>query len=202
MPKFTQSPSSKEALSGHKTEGSADDEQFHPIYRINRLPDEAKRKIYATLIPPQIFTKFQIDPETLCNQAGESVFTCHYRPRTSSMWIELRHQAGFADPLFLLEMRDTPFGDIEILFLNMNNPDAERFQIDRDAFGNNTVFATVARNLPEEMRALRAGSGAWTNPERPAAVSELSRPGSEILQHLRDSTRESGTPGLPQRNHA
>ena len=157
MPKFTQSPSYREALSGHKTEGSADDEQFHPIYRINRLPDEEKRKIYATLIPPQIFTKFQIDPETLCNQAGESVFTCHYRPRTSSMGIELCHQAGFADPLFLLEMRDTPFGDIEILFLNMNNPDAERFQIDRDAFGNDTVFATVARNIPEEMRALRAG---------------------------------------------
>jgi hypothetical protein len=159
MSKFTHLPSlsSKKSPSDQETERCSGDEKFHLIYRINRLPDEEKRKMYARVIPPQIFTKFQIDPDTLCNEAGESVFTCRCRPRTSSVRIELRHQASFEDPLFLLEMTDTSFGDIEILFLNMNNPYSERFHIDRDASGNDTVFATVSRNIPEEIRAMQAG---------------------------------------------
>lgn len=152
MPKFAYS-----SLADLDLESPAGDDTFHPIYQINRLPDAEKRRIYAQLIPPPIFTKFQIQPETLCNAAGEAVFTCHARPRTSTVRLELRHQADFADPLFLLEMGDTPFGDIEILFLNMNNPDSERFHIDRDAAGKDTGFATSARNIPEELRALRAG---------------------------------------------
>jgi hypothetical protein len=129
----------------------------HPIYKINCLPDEEKRKIYSGLIPPQIFTKFHIDPETLYNDAGEEVFICRCRSKTSSVRIELRHEPDFEDPLFLLEITDTPFGDVEILFLNMNNPYSDRFHIDRDASGNSTMFATVSRNIPEEIRAMRAG---------------------------------------------
>lgn len=123
---------------------------------INRLPEQEKRAIYTQLIPPAVFPKFHIDPDLLCNVAGEPVLQCVCTPRTS-VRIELRHQPQAQDPVFLLEMQDTPFGDIEILFLNMNDPYAERFNIDQDAAGNNTAFATISRNLSEEIRAMQAG---------------------------------------------
>ncbi len=132
-------------------------EGYRPLFRINRLPDEEKRAIYATLAPPPLLTRFGIDPATLRNQAGEEVFLCESKARTSTVRIELRHQAGFPDPLFLLEMRETSFGDIEILFVNINDPFSERFDIDLDGCGNRTEFGTVCRNIPEEIRAMRAG---------------------------------------------
>ena len=131
--------------------------EAYTLAKINRLPLEVKRKIYAWLIPPDMLAKFQIAPERLLTQEGELLFRCHCQPRTSTVRIEFRHQADFPDPVFLLEMTDTSFGDLEILFLNMNNPSSPRFDIDRDAEGHDTVFATVSRNIPEEIRALRAG---------------------------------------------
>lgn len=127
------------------------------LAKINRLPMEVKRKIYAWLIPPNILTKFQIAPERLFTQEGEALFRCHCQPRTSTVRIELRHQVDFPDPIFLLEMTDTSFGDLEILFLNINNPFSPRFDIDRDAEGHDTVFATISRNISEEIRAMHAG---------------------------------------------
>lgn len=131
--------------------------QGSTLAQINRLPEQEKRVIYASLIPPPLFSKFHIDPDTFCNADGKPVFRCICTPRTAAVRIELRHRPDFKDPLFLLEMRDTPFGDIEILFLNMNDPSAERFSIDQDAEGQDTVFATISRNIPEEILAMRAG---------------------------------------------
>jgi hypothetical protein len=155
MAKFVHSSSvsRKDAVSDQ----AADAQRCHTIYQINRLPEEEKQTIYVGLIPPQIFTRFRIDPETLRNEEGKAVFQCSCRAKTCSVRIELRYRAADDDPLFLLEMRDTPFGDVEILFLNMTNPKSERFYIDRDAEGNDTVFATMSRNLPEEVRAMQAG---------------------------------------------
>lgn len=127
------------------------------IARINRLPEREKRAIYASFIPPALLAKFGMRPETLCAQADEQLFICQCPPRASAVRLELRHVPDFPDPLFLLEMRDTSFGDIEILFVNINNPFAERFEIDRDENGNSTGFGTLCRNIPEEIRAMRAG---------------------------------------------
>lgn len=132
-------------------------EGYRPLSRISRLPPEEQRMIYASLVPPALLTTFHIDPKTLRNQAGEDVFFCQRNVRASTVRIELRHQAGFPDPLFLLEMRETSFGDVEILFVNINNPLSERFGIDRDDCGNRTEFGTVCRNIPEEIRAMQAG---------------------------------------------
>ncbi len=127
------------------------------LAQINRLPEHEKRALYTSLIPPQLFTRFRIDSHSLCNADGKPVFQYLCNLRTAAVRLELRHQPAAEDPLFLLEMRDTPFGDIEILFLNINDPFSERFQIDRDCAGNDTAFATISRNIPEELRAMRAG---------------------------------------------
>jgi len=127
------------------------------LAQINHLSEQEKHAIYACLIPPSIFSRFHIDSDSLCNADGEPVFHCACTPRTASVRIALYHQPDFEDPVFLLEMRDTPFGDIEILFLNINDPFSERFHIDRDPAGNDTAFATISRNIPEEIRAMQAG---------------------------------------------
>ena len=160
MPKFSQSFSEK-SRKGSDAESQADFDshigQARTIAQINRLPEEEKTTLYSGLIPSSILTKFRIDPKTFRNQDGEMALHCSCRPKTSTVRIELRHTANFPDPIFFLEMTDTPFADFEILFLNMNNPYSERFHIDRDAEGNDTVFATVSRNIPEEIRAMQAG---------------------------------------------
>lgn len=159
MAKFSHCSSiaQKKALSDQSQAHELVEGGQYSLYKINRLPEKTKREIYACLIPPAIFTKFGIDPGTMRNGTGESVFTCYCQPRTSLVRIELRHKADFPDPVFLLEMRDTSFGDLEILFLNLNNPCAERFNIDRDPEGNDTVLGTVSRNLFEELRAMQSG---------------------------------------------
>jgi hypothetical protein len=155
MPKFTHSSSRIQEQGQSAQQNSSPSNAT--LADINRLPEQEKRGIYAQLIPPAIFPKFQIDPDSCCNAAGEPVLHCMCAPRTSYVRIELHHHPQAQDPVFLLEMQDTPFGDIEILFLNMNDPYAERFNIDLDAAGNNTVCATLSRNIPEEIRAMQAG---------------------------------------------
>jgi hypothetical protein len=127
------------------------------LAQINRLPDHEKRAIYMRLIPPPLFARFHLDPDALRAAGDASLLRCACKPRRAAVRLELRHHPAAGDPVFLLEMRDTPFGDIEILFLNINNPESERFDIDRDAEGRDTAFATLARNLPEELRAMQAG---------------------------------------------
>lgn len=131
--------------------------EAYTLAKINRLPMETKRVIYSWLIPPKMLTQFHIAPKSLFTPEGEVLFRCHCQVRSSTIRIELRHQADFPDPIFLLEMTDTSFSDLEILFLNINNPYSERFHIDSDAAGHDTVFATVSRNIPEEIRAMQAG---------------------------------------------
>ena len=131
--------------------------QGSTLAQINHLPEHEKRAIYISLIPPPLFARFRLSPASLDSTGGESFFRCLCTPRTASVRLELRHRPDAEDPVFLLEMRDTPFGDIEILFLNINDPFAERFYIDRDPAGNDTAFATISRNIPEEIRAMQAG---------------------------------------------
>lgn len=145
---------------GHVDEDGEDASRldgYRPLSRINRLPIEEQRAIYRVLVPPALLLRFNIDPATLRNQAGEDVFICQTKARASTVRLELWHQIGFSDPVFRLEMRETSFGDLEILFVNINNPFSERFDIDRDDCGNRTEFGTICRNIPEEIRAMQAG---------------------------------------------
>ncbi len=132
-------------------------DDVYTLHKLNQCADEVKRTVYALLVPPQIFDTFHIDRETLRNEQGEAVFLCCCDPKQSGARLELKHRADFPDPLFSLEMKDTPYGDLEILFLTMNNPNAERFTIDRDKSGQETAFGTITRNIPEEIRAMQAG---------------------------------------------
>ena len=57
-----------------------------------------------------------------------------------------------------MQISDTPFMDnLELSFLVSNNPRSERFNIDQDKEGRETLFGTSLRNVAEEKGAMKAG---------------------------------------------
>jgi hypothetical protein len=71
--------------------------------------------------------------------------------------VEVRASPDDRDPLLLVDVEMSPFSVPELSFVQITDPSSERFAIDRDRDGQDTLFGTIARNLEEEERALRAG---------------------------------------------
>lgn len=124
---------------------------------INRLDPAEKEVIYRELIPDPIFLDYGIDPTNCCGQDG--------RPRVRFVCpaglglarIEVRRDPADRDCLFFVELADTAYHQVELSFCLVNDPDAERFDIDVDEKGRENSFGTLRRNIPEEIRAMEAG---------------------------------------------
>ena len=131
--------------------------RLYSLRQINELPEEQKEAVYRHLLPVQILERYGIDPETLCDAQGHRLvcFTCP--EGTAVVEVDVRPEPGFPDPLLYLQMADTRLNQIEVLLLAVNDPDAERFETDRDWQGERTKFGTFKRNIPEEIRAMEAG---------------------------------------------
>lgn len=129
--------------------------QLHTISQINNLPHEQMIQAYRCLIPPELPERFDINPETLADREGHSLFTC--RPGILYVKLALYHERGAQDPLMYLQLADTPNNQIEVVLFIMNDPASERFNTDRMPDGTSTLFSTLARNVDEEVRAMKAG---------------------------------------------
>lgn len=146
------------------------------IFAANNLSDNAKRRLYRTLLPASLLAAHGIDPVTWCSAAGEPCVSLHAEPGSHSVQISVR-RATQAEPFFRLELGDNSINGFDLQFLGMEDPGAERFGIDRDASGEPTHLGTVRRNLAEEARALRAGLS-------PAQARRGLRGLRAILQHI------------------
>jgi len=127
------------------------------IYEINQLPEAERAQLLSVLIPPRILEMFSIDPVTFRNPAGKECvrFTC---PEGMPFFqIDVRRDPGDQDASYFLDLSNSPFGQMEISFIIVNDPDGERYTIDRDDHGHETYFGTARRNIPEEIRAMEAG---------------------------------------------
>jgi hypothetical protein len=72
--------------------------------------------------------------------------------------IEVKRAPEDPDPIYSIQVSDTgDFTQINWDFLIVNNPDSERYDIDIDSEGRDTLWGRASRNLPEEERALTAG---------------------------------------------
>lgn len=129
--------------------------QLRTISQINNLPHEQMTQAYRCLIPPELPERFGIDPETLTDREGYPLFTC----RSGIMYVKLAlyHERGARDPLMYLQLADTSNNQIEVVLLIMNDPASERFDTDRMPDDTSTLFSTLARNVDEETRAMKAG---------------------------------------------
>ena len=127
------------------------------IFAINNLSENAKRRIYRTLLPPPILMRFRINPLSWVNSDGETQVALTAVPGSNTVSVSVRHPATGSEPFFVLELGDNNVNGFELHFISLCDPDGPRFDVDRDAEGRETHFGTVRRNLDEEEKAMRAG---------------------------------------------
>jgi hypothetical protein len=128
------------------------------IARLNRLPKEERDPMYLFLVPDQIFDQFQINRKTLTNPFGERVAQGIFPPDENFGCIEVKHRAGDQDSIFSCQVAFEAFMEsLRLDFLIINDPFSERFRVDVDEEGRDTLFGTSSRNIPEEIRAMNAG---------------------------------------------
>jgi len=130
------------------------DAQLFSISQINGLPIQQRQQIYRWLVPRKVLRRFKID-DTLTDSEGRSLFECN--ASASSVKISLRHVWDTEDPVLYLQLADTRNNQIEVILFIVNDPHSERFDIDRLPDGTSTYFGVQARNIPEEVRAMKAG---------------------------------------------
>jgi len=126
------------------------------LSEINSLPDDEKTAIYGGLLPQRLRLMLGIDPHNLRKAIHGQLLRVIAPPRLPLVRIEA-HQRPNQPPVFFMELSDTPFQQIEFGFCIIRDPAAPCFHVDVDTVGRTNWFATKGRNIPEEIRAMRAG---------------------------------------------
>jgi hypothetical protein len=124
---------------------------------LNGLPTDLRDAFYLRLVPLQVFERLGADPRTGRTRAGEPLVRVLAGPDQPWARVEARTSRDDRDPLLLVDVEMSGFLVPELSFVQITDPLAERFGIDADLDGRDTLFGTMTRNLPEETRALAAG---------------------------------------------
>ncbi len=128
------------------------------IAKVNRLPREERDQIYLRLVPESIFEKFKIDRKALTNPFGERVVRGIFPPDDNFACIEVKYRPTDKDCIFSCQLSLASFMEsLHLDFLIINDPFSERFNVDVDEFGKDTMLGARSRNIPEETRAMEAG---------------------------------------------
>jgi hypothetical protein len=125
------------------------------LREIHRLPEEAQRAIYRTLIPDFLLERYGIDPVTLCDPAGRPLVRIH--GENAEVEIEVWRRVDDRDPLVYLHFAETLHNRIIVLLFMTNDPESPRFDVDRDREGRPTKYGTVSRNIEAEIAAMQFG---------------------------------------------
>lgn len=136
------------------------DARGNPLFSlrdVNGLEEREKERIYSRLLPRRLLEMFGISRETLCAPDGRRRVRLIAPQGLGLVRIEVREIPGGGDPAFFLDAADTHFRQMELAFCIISDPSAPRFNVDVDSDGRNNLFATQGRNIPEEIRAMRAG---------------------------------------------
>ena len=144
-------------LSGNAQMRDAAGRQLSSLADINSLAIPEKEKVYGRLCPPRLLKMFGISEETFCGIDGERKIAFTAPSGLGLLRIEVRLHPRDRDTVFFLELADTHFRQMELSFCIITDPSAPRFNVDVDQFGRDNCFATMGRNLPEEIRAMAAG---------------------------------------------
>ncbi len=128
------------------------------IHRINQMSTSEKEGLYRLLIAPSLFKRLQINPLTFTSYEGVRLVRFYCPPREETVLIEMKRKLDDPDPVYSIQVSDGPdYTQLNWDFLVVNDLDQERFNIDVDAEGRDTLWGRASRNLAEEERALRAG---------------------------------------------
>ncbi len=128
------------------------------IAKLNRLAKDERDRTYLQLVPRSIFERFQINPKTLLNKDGERVVRGIFPSDENFGCIEVQYRAGDKDSIFSCQVSLESFMEsLHLDFVIINDPFSERFNVDVDEQGRDTLYGTRSRNIPEEIRAMEAG---------------------------------------------
>ena len=129
------------------------------IAKLNQLPKEERDCLYLQLLPEALFKKIpQIDPQTLTNHLGEKVVQGIFPEDENFACLEVRYMSGDRDCILACQISLDPFmRGVSLDFVTINNPFAERYNVDVDIFGGDTLYGTRSRNIYEEIRAMEDG---------------------------------------------
>ena len=127
------------------------------IRAINRLDEPEKDRIYSCLLPPRLREVLGVADNALCNVAGERLVTFIAPAGLPFIRIEARSKPVGGVMAFFLELCDTQFHQMELSFCIIKDPGAASYAVDVNEKGENNWFASHGRNIPEELRAMKAG---------------------------------------------
>lgn len=147
------------------------------IHAINQFSQGAKKRLYRTLISPQLLTAYKINPITWRGPDGKKHVVIVAPPEKGVVKIVIKHRADAQDPIAYLELVDNSFNGINVVLLVLNDPDSERFDVDVSEAGEPTLFGTVHRNRAAEAAAKEAGLA-------PGQVRSGLRASRTAVQHL------------------
>jgi hypothetical protein len=127
------------------------------ILELNALPPTVREQLYVRLVPEDLLARFAIDAGTLRDPSGQRLVRVTATGDKSWARVEVREAEADRDPVLLVDVGMSAFGVPELALVQVNDPAAPRFGIDRDDDGNDTLLGTTTRNVREEERALGAG---------------------------------------------
>jgi hypothetical protein len=144
-------------LAGNTQLCAADRKLLFSLLDVNSLGTAEKERIYGSLIPPRLFEMLGISRETFCGTDGERKISFIAPPGLGLVRIEAKLRQMDRDTVFFLDLADTRYRQMELSFCIISDPAAPRFDVDLDPSGRDNCFATMGRNIPEEVRAMAAG---------------------------------------------
>ncbi len=127
------------------------------LRHINALPSAERDRCYLFLVPPAFCERFLLDPIAFTDPQGRSVANVEAPIGESWARITIKHRADALDPAFFLKLDESRYGNLQITFIILNDPEGPRFGIDLDDEGKITELGARSRNRREEESAMRAG---------------------------------------------
>jgi len=134
-----------------------DSSQPITLRQLNSLPENARKRVYRALIPPDLLVRFGIDPVTWAGPNGDQPVRLRTDPHVGAVHLLVRQAASFSDDFLSMELADNALNGIDLHLLLIHNPSGPRFDTDYDESSLPTLFGMARRNLAEEERAMRAG---------------------------------------------
>jgi hypothetical protein len=123
---------------------------------INLLEESKKSLIYSRVIPQELLARFGIST-SFRDKEDRPLLNFKFSPGKTDVELKLFHQFGFPDPILYGHLTDTISGQIHILLYILNDPDSQRFEVDRMPDGSPTRFGILQRNIKAEIAAMEAG---------------------------------------------
>ena len=147
------------------------------IVQLNALPAGVREQLYLRLLPEELLAQFAVDRRTLHTQAGERLVRITAGDDKPWARVELRAREQDRDPVLLIDVGMSAFAVPELALVQINDPGAPRYGIDRDEDGHDTLLGTASRNLREEARALADGLA-------PGQIRRGLRMLGRVLEHM------------------